>query len=136
MKRIALIIFLFLIIAALVGSYLFMRKPTDTRYEKPVYELSAVALMKDFTLDEAAATQKYSDKILLITGKISEINLASNTIFLDAADPMATITCSFYDAESSNIQTLKKGDLIQIKGKCTGKLIDVVVNNCVLNPLK
>jgi hypothetical protein len=35
-----------------------------------------------------------------------------------------------YADELTRIQNLKNGESITIKGKCTGKLMDVVLNNC------
>jgi hypothetical protein len=120
-------------IAGLYGIYLYNKKPADTRDQNPDFELSSTQLVKDFSADEQAASQKYNDRILLINGKVSEINLNSTTVILDAADPIAMVTCSFYADESAHLKNLKVGDELKIKGKCTGKLIDVILNNCRLS---
>jgi len=133
MKRLIILLLTLLVGAGLYGVYLFNKKPADTHDEKADFEISSIDLMKEFSLDEDKATKKYGDKILSISGKISEINQASVTVFLDASDPIASVTCSFYANELPHIQSLKKGDMVQIKGKCTGKLTDVVLNNCVLS---
>ena len=132
MKRLIIIILILLVGASGYGIYLFNKKPIDPRGQNADYEISAVALMKEFSLDEEKATKKYSDKILLISGIVSEINLTSTTVFVDAGDPIASVTCSFYADELPHLQPLKKGDAVQIKGTCTGKLTDVVLNHCSL----
>jgi hypothetical protein len=43
---------------------------------------------------------------------------------------MAAITCSFYNEEMAAVKKLTTGAEVVIKGKCTGKLMDVVLNNC------
>jgi RecJ-like exonuclease len=133
MKRIFVLLAILMIGAVFYGVYLFNMKPANTRDEEVDFEMSSTGLMKEFSLDELKATKKYSDKILLISGKVTEINLTSATIFLDASDPLAAVTCSFYADELPRMQLLKKGEVVQVKGKCTGKLIDVVLNNCIIN---
>jgi hypothetical protein len=67
----------------------------------------------------------------MITGEIAEIKADINpTIQLAGSDPLSGVTCSFYQNELPTIQSLKIGDKIMVKGKCTGKLMDVVLNNC------
>jgi hypothetical protein len=45
---------------------------------------------------------------------------------------MAAVTCSFYSEEAGNIKKINPGDEVTVKGKCTGKLMDVVLNKCSL----
>ncbi len=135
MRRLIFVILILAVVIGLYGIYLFNKKPVDTRDEKADYQISAVDLVKEFSMDEEKATKKYSNKILLVAGTVSEVNLTSATVFVDAGDPIASVTCSFYADEQPHILRLKNGDAVQIKGKCTGKLTDVVLNNCSLNLL-
>lgn len=131
MKRIVLFLLIVVAVGGAYGIYLFNKKPADTREEKADFEISSKELMKEFTANEENATKKYVDKVVLISGKVSEIDVSSSTLILDASDP-ASVTCSFYADEISHLKKIKKGDHVQIKGKCTGKLMDVVFNNCSL----
>ena len=133
MKRVAILVLILSAIGALYGLYLFNKKPSDIRDMKADYEISSIDLIKEFSVDEEKATKKYNDKVLLVSGKVSEVNLSSSTVFLYASDTFASVTCSFYTDELPHLQTIKKDDAIQVKGKCTGKLIDVVLNNCRLS---
>ncbi len=125
-----MVVILVAIIAGGYGIYLFNKEPVDTRDYSADFEIDASDLINEFSQNEELATKKYSDKILIVTGPIKEINAGSSTLFLDASDPISSITCSFYANEVNVFKKLKLGDVIHVKGKCTGKLIDVVINNC------
>jgi len=136
MKRLLIFLAVVVIAGGLYGIYLYNEKPADTRDENADFEISATNLVKEFSTSEETATKKYVDKILIVTGPIKEVNNLASTLFLDGSDPLITITCSFYVDESDQLKKLKPGDAIQVKGKCTGKLIDIVMNNCTLTNSK
>lgn len=116
------------------GFYLYTKKPADVRYLAANYQLSTNALLADFNKDETAANLKYLDKVIAVKGKIKEIKIeqatGQATVVLDSGDPMAAVTCSFYNEELASVKQLTEGTEITIKGKCTGKLMDVVLNKC------
>lgn len=132
MKRIIYIILLLVLAGVAYGLYLFYKKPADAREMSPDYEMTAADLVRAFTDHEDDANKKYVDKVMVVSGKVSQVDMPTVTVFLDAGDPMAAVTCSFYADESSSLTSLKPGDAVSIKGKCTGKLADVVLNNCSL----
>jgi len=122
-------------VAAGYGVYLFNKKPVDVREHQPDFEISAAELVKEFSDHEEAASKKYIDRILIVRGQIKESDITSSTLFLNGSDPLASITCSFYPDEIDRLKRLNPGDTVYVKGKCTGKLIDIVMNNCsIINP--
>jgi hypothetical protein len=129
MKKILVLVCITVLIGGLYAIYLFNKKPLDTRTESPDYEVSASQLVAAFLDDEEKSTQKFADKILLISGKVTEIDPASATIFLESDDPITSVACNIYTDDSIQFIKIKKGDWVRIKGKCTGKLTDVVINN-------
>lgn len=133
MKKIFLFLVVALCISGFYGIYLFNKKPTDTRKQQADFKISATDLVKEFSTNEETASEKYVDKILIVTGQLKEVNATTSTLFLDGSDPVIAITCSFYADENNQLNKIKPGDAIQVKGKCTGKLIDIVLNNCSLN---
>lgn len=136
MKKWKKILFGFLIIilaAAGYGLYLYKKKPADVRTLAAKYELSAALLAADFNADETAANKKYLDKVISVKGSVSDIMVDSSnqaTVFLDSGDPLVAVTCSFYDDEATTARSIPKGTVVTIKGMCTGKLTDVVLNKC------
>ena len=72
--------------------------------------------------------------MIAVKGKVSDVKLEPSTgqatVILDSGDPLAAVTCSFYDDEAKMLKKIKQGEAITVKGKCTGKLMDVVLNKC------
>lgn len=115
------------------GFYLYKKKPADIRKEAAVYEVSAAGLLAEFNSDEPAANKKYIDRVIAVKGKVTDIKTDATgqaTVFLDSGDLMSAITCSFYQEETPAAKALRPGEEVTIKGKCTGKLMDVVLNKC------
>ncbi len=133
-KKLLLGVLILALAGAGYGIYLFNKKPADVRKLSADYELTAEALLADFNKDETAANAKYLDKVIAVKGKVAEVKLdpatGQGTVILDSGDPMAAITCSFYDEETAAVKLLSPGAAVVIKGKCTGKLMDVVLNKC------
>jgi Cu/Ag efflux protein CusF len=132
MKKILVIVLLVIVAAGLYGLYLYQKKPLDTHQHVADYELSAIDLTREFNADEARASSKFADKIVSVTGVAKEVERKSLTVFLKGSDQLTMVSCSFYVADSSQLAGIHEGDIISVKGKCTGKLSDVVLNNCTL----
>ncbi len=132
--KIALVALVFLTIAgAVAGLYLFNLKAKDIEKEKPDYILPATELQKSFEDDEDAAALKYINKIIEVSGEISSLNYgenASQNISLKTGSDFSMVICSY--TKSNKIYTLKVGDKITVRGVCSGYLMDVLLNNCVI----
>jgi hypothetical protein len=123
-------------VAAGYGFYLFNKKPADVRVLHAQYELAAAGLVKEYNTDEAAANIKYLDKVIAVKGNVMDVKTDATdlaTVFLDSGDPLAAVTCSFYNEEAGSVLNLPKGKEVTIKGMCTGKLMDVVLNKCSIS---
>lgn len=132
-KKLLVAILVIVLVAAGFGFYSYNKKPADIRTTSANYQLTAAALLEEFNKDETVANQKYVDKVLSVQGRVSEVKLDADgqaTVILDCGDPMAAITCSFYENEAGSLKNINVGTEITIKGKCTGKLMDVVLNKC------
>ncbi len=132
MKKIIIAVLLLVLVGAVIGFYMYTKKIADINDLKEDFALTAEELSMAFNDDETAATQKFANKVILVSGKIIEIksDAQNPSIQLEGSDPLTGVTCSLYADEISKFQHLKSGDEITIKGKCTGKLMDVVLNNC------
>jgi tRNA_anti-like len=123
-------------VAAGYGFYLFNKKPADVRELHAQFEITAATLVTEFNTDETAANKKYLDKVIAVKGNVTEVKKDANgqvSVFLDTGDPMAAVTCSFYSEEAGSVTNLTQGKEVTIKGMCTGKLMDVVINRCSIN---
>ncbi|MDE3249625.1 MAG: hypothetical protein KGO82_13240 [Bacteroidota bacterium] len=132
-KRNMLALLLIALACAGYGFYLYKKKPADVRKEKAEFSIGAAELVAAFNADEAAANKKFVDHVLGVSGKVTGIKTDSSgqaTVFLDSGDMLSAVTCSFYKEETPSLAAVKQGQLVTIKGQCTGKLMDVVLNKC------
>lgn len=97
----------------------------------PDYSLSADELFDAFDNDEAAALLRYESKVITVVGKVMSMRLtdSTSTMILEASNAMAGgVNCSF---ASPNI-TAQTGEVVVVKGRCQGFLMNVILNNCIL----
>ncbi len=115
------------------GVYLFNKQDRDVRGVTPDFKLTAAELQKAFDENEADATSKYVNRIIEVTGiiqsvKAGEQNIAS--ISLQTGSVLSSVICTF--VSKSDLSGLIPGKQITVRGECSGFLMDVLLNNCVL----
>lgn len=100
-------------------------------------EIDAADLWAAYDENELNADGQYKNKVLSVTGTVSEItrDLLTDTpcILLKANDSIGiySIQCYFSDkSEYDAVASVKDGDEITITGKCSGKTINVILRNC------
>ncbi|MDD7913079.1 OB-fold protein [Polaribacter ponticola] len=94
--------------------------------------LTANKIVNDFTSDENAANTKYLEKIIEVKGVISkrEIENGKGIITLKTNDEFGSVLCHLSEVASKNVNAIKEGDVVSVKGICTGYLMDVVLVKC------
>ena len=122
------------VIASIYGYREYTRKLPDTNKLKAAFTLNATDLIRQFAADEAKATVKYSDHVISVQGIIDSIQPAdsSGAVFLNDGSSMTSVMCQFDKKNFQEMLGLQKGELITIKGICSGYLMDVVMVRCVL----
>jgi len=133
-------IFLSLIILVILifsAGYLYLRYMPDKNMEKqaPDFLLTASQLANEYNLDPAASDVKFIDRIIEVTGNISDISTDQNEaiVFILRDNEMETgILCTLTQEAKTDAAALKPGDRITIRGMCTGMLFEVVLNKCVI----
>jgi len=121
-------------IGLLTGLYLFNKKAPDLNRVKPDHVMTASALYSDFEADEASATQKYVDKVIQVTGIITavEANADSSINITLAGGDFGGVICTIKGVIDPAVMNLSAGTEDVIKGICSGMLMDVLLNNCVI----
>jgi RecJ-like exonuclease len=113
--------------------YLYYMEAADTGSIKPDYTISATELQKAFETDEAAASSKYINKVLQVSGTIISIAQTEGNnvnITLKTGSDLSSVICTF---PASRVHSkLNEGEEITIKGQCSGYLMDVLLNNCAV----
>ena len=122
-KRI-LIASVFIVIAVAVISiwYVFTVKFSDINNQKPVYSVKVLDLISEFKNNDSIANKKYAEKIIAVTGLVTEVEAVDSSINIKLGD---TITGSyaifaFQQQHLAEAKFIKKGDSISIKGSCSG----------------
>ena len=134
--KIALFVVLFIAVSAiLAGLYLFNEKHPDMAKAKPDFVVTATVLQKEFEDNEAAASARYINKILEVSGTIITItptDSISTNISLKTGSDVSSVICNFH--KMTNPSRVKTGDEISIRGECSGFLMDVLLKNCAVIP--
>jgi hypothetical protein len=132
--KIALFFVSFIALSAILAAlYMYNLKHTDMAKAKPDFIITATSLQKAFEDDETAASTRYINKILEVTGTIISVKPAENnflSISLVTGSDFSSVICTFPAiADPSKFRT---GDEITLRGECSGFLLDVLLNNCAV----
>jgi len=122
-----------LVIGLLALLYTFRKSALSVGSKKADVEITAAALLSAFETDEAKANELYLGKIVSVTGFVESVSEDSVgiSVYLKENEAFAGIICSF-DRATDNVTSIDKGNTVEIKGICTGYLMDVVLNRCAL----
>ena len=123
------------VIVGLYGYGEYNRSLPDTHYMKPAFQLEASTFIKQFETDESKANAKYADKTISVHGVAHTVQTTDTTatVFLNDGYSGTSVVCQFGRKGNEETKDLKKGDLVTIKGICSGYLMDVVMVRCVLD---
>ncbi len=133
-------LFLALVVVGALGGYYAYRqwnKPhREVEQAEAAKSVDATALFEEFSSDETAANEKYLDQIVQVCGSVASVSEgdgdAQITIQL-ATGGMGVVLCSLDPEKYSDIPSgIKEGQQVCLKGICTGYLMDVVLDRCVL----
>jgi len=123
-----------LIICVAVGWYIYNKPHQGVADIKPDVRITAADLYNDFQHDESLANKKYLNKVIEVTGAVSEVQNVngSQIILISSGGDMGGISCQLANDENNKKVDIKKSATITVKGKCSGFLMDVNLVDCVL----
>lgn len=132
--KIALFVVFFLGLAGILfGIYMFNLKPANLQKANPDFRITATELQAAYEKSEAEANSLYLNKIIEVTGIIESIKPGENkavSISLKTGNPVSDVICTL--PEGTGISPLREGDNVTIRGECSGSLMDILLNNCVI----
>lgn len=102
--------------------YFFNLKHEDTAAVKPGFIVEALPFIKSFEENISEANKKYTEKIISVSGKISDIEPVDTTLNIKFINP-ATGSYAIFAFQKQNldqIKNLSKEDSVTIKGSCSG----------------
>jgi preprotein translocase subunit SecF len=93
-------------------------------------EMTADQLVQEFNTNEDSANKKYLNKVLQVTGEVSSVKQDSTltNVTLKTSDMLTSV----YLTLVANEPKPDSGKTVTIKGICTGKLSDVVLNEAII----
>ena len=113
---------------ALVGGAVFYYVMTaefaDTASEKPAYTISAMELLAEFQQSDSAANKRYTEQILAVSGRVSEVEKADTSATAKFVDSLtgSYLIFDFQSGASREAATLQPGDSVTLKGSCSGSI--------------
>ena len=135
-SRILLSILILLLMAIAIGAayilYEYRKLPPDLTEKKADYSISAKKLAEEFHLNETLATQKYTGKILEVSGLVKEINSEEDLLILGDSSYPIMISCALKPGGEKLILNEVIQANVVVRGVCTGYLLDVQLNNGVI----
>ncbi|MFK7934042.1 MAG: hypothetical protein AB8G22_11085 [Saprospiraceae bacterium] len=123
------------IMGGLILLFLFYAPEKNLQSETADLQISATELFTQYEANETAGNKKYIDRIIDVTGEVAEISEdedGSPVVILREADAFSGVLCTLKDSERDEVEDLKVGQQATIRGFCTGMLMDVVLNKCVV----
>ena len=134
----AVLIILCLILIGLAwGLHLYFKPHGSAADGTVAISLNADSLFAQYQRDEHGADQKYLGKVIEVSGKIAEIqhNGQSEVWILSTQGGAGSggINCQLFPGEEKNEPASHTGDIVKIRGRCTGFLMDVNLADCVLS---
>lgn len=120
------------LIVLMSGAAMYMyNKPASTTTGSAEFFMPAGDLFQEFERNEGAANKRYLNKVIEVTGRVADIEAVDSVgvnVTLESANPLFGIVCEFTDPNQSG--DIRIGEVVKIRGLCTGMLLDVVLVKC------
>jgi hypothetical protein len=132
--KISLLAIVFIGLAGIgIGLYYFNLKDKNLQKTKPDYTMTSIDLQKAFEENEAVSIAKYVNKIIEVTGTIESVKAGEGNktnVALKTGSELSLVICTL--SPQSDPAPLVSGNEVTIRGECSGFLMDVLMNNCVV----
>ena len=115
--------------------YLYYKPHQEMKSLRADHTVSAGDLYHSFVQDEEAARTKYEDKIVQVKGVVKEIHpsdTGEGVLILEVSEEMFGVSCALESSQLNLLDKITVGDQVEIKGLCTGMLMDVNLSRCII----
>ena len=134
-KNIAIILVLIILFLAFYFYTEYQRKPGDISNAEPVTKINFSVIVDLYEKDEANANTQYLGKIIQVSGPITDIIKQQDTlinVFIGDTNSLHKVSCLLDKKHFNDIDKYNEMQQVTIKGICTGFLLDVELNRCVI----
>ena len=132
MKKLLIIVLILVAGAGSYGYYLYTKPRSGAADMKTAYITDAKSLLAEFSTDENSANAKYLGKAIEVSGTIRSIETddrGTMNVSIETNE-MGAVNCQF--EKKDQMPELAAGKSINVKGVCSGYLLDVVLVDCVI----
>ena len=98
-------------------------------------KVTARTLYAEYEANEIQADEKYKNKLLEVSGTIENIGkdiLDDPYVSLKTDNVIGSVQCMLADSEQSKASQLQKGASIVLEGKNSGKMMNIILRNCII----
>jgi hypothetical protein len=142
LKKVGLFFLVFIIVAVGWIWYVFNEKYADTTQITPAFSVTALDLIHEFEKNDSLANKKYAEKIMVVSGEVSEVEGVDSTVNIKMADSTSGsyVIFAFQQQDKGLAEKVKLGDKVSIKGSCSGgafsKILEteyITFKRCAIN---
>ena len=121
-KKWGIVLFIFILAGGAAVWYIYTEKFDDTSKVKADHIVNAVDFIKEFQTDLGLANKKYAEKIIVVNGIVSKVEMADTAANIKMADLAsgAYVIFAFQQQHLAEAKMIKEGDQVSIKGSCSG----------------
>ena len=140
MKRLLWIFVAISVVSIGVGAYMWNKPVASTKSAKTDASLSASELLSAFEESEENANTIYLGKVLEVTGEVMSADISDDggiQVILEAGGLLGGVSCVMSDdVQLEGSPDALKGRTVTVKGNCTGYLMEVVLERCIILSMK
>jgi hypothetical protein len=142
LKKAGLFFLVFFIVAVAWIWYVFNEKYADTTQITPAFSVTALDLIHEFEKNDSLANKKYAEKIMVVSGEVSEVEGVDSTVNIKMADSTSGsyVIFAFQPQHFELAKKIKLGEKVSIKGSCSGgafsKILEtefITFKRCAIN---
>lgn len=125
-----------IVLAIFFGALTVWNAPKASVKSTPAdFTLSATELFQEYSENQSVADKKFINQVVEVKGTIFEVSedqQGATVFLLTTGETEAGVLCTMELGETKKVKGKKVGDMITVKGHCTGMLMEVVLNRCTL----
>lgn len=101
--------------------WIFIEKFDDTKMVAADHIVDAMQFLQEYRQDRKKANEKYSEKIVVVSGIVSAVEMADTTANIKMIDSVSGsyIIFAFQAQHAAEAKSTRPGDRVSIKGSCS-----------------
>jgi hypothetical protein len=134
-RSLFVLLLLMIAVAGFLGYRSYNRKLQNLENVVPRQRVTAENLTYQYEHDEEKANRLFLGVVIQVTGRVAEISYKPGVycnIMIGNTDDLHRVSCMLDTNQFEKIANYAVGSIITIKGYCTGYLVDVELNRCII----